>query len=67
MFSYWYLTMMPMKYYQRRQNEKQALEDLFKRTDIANIKSYQTGTIVIKNIEILYSRGRKTIEQQEIL
>ena len=59
--------MMPMKHYQRRQNEKQALEDLSKRTDIANIKSDQRGTIVIKNMEILYSRGRKTIEQQRIL
>ena len=59
--------MMPMKYYQRRQNEKQALEDLSKRTDIANIKSDQSDTIVIKNMEILYSRGRKTIEQQGIL
>ena len=56
-----------MKYYQRRQNEKQALEDLSKRTDIANIKSDQSDTIVIKNMEILYSRGRKTIEQQGIL
>ena len=55
------------KYYQRRQSEKQALEDVSKRTDIAHAKAEKSGAIVIQNIKKICSRSTKTIEQQGVL
>ena len=56
-----------MKYYQRRQNEKQALEDVSKRTDIAHTKADKSGAIIIQNMKKICSRSTKTIEQQGML
>ena len=65
--SYQHLIMNSTKYYQRRQNEKQALEDVSKRTDIAHTKAEKSGAIVIQNIKKICSRSTKTIEQQGML
>ena len=65
--SYRHLIMNSMKYYQRRQNEKQALEDVSKRTDIAHTKADKSGAIIIQNIKKICSRSTKTIKQQGML